>query len=465
MPLPEAWINSLMRQRPFAYAEVFCHPYLPHPAFAAPWGNARPGLDPAIATLCKNESNCTVFLQDGTWFTTWSQGSYEHALDERIVFSVSQDAGRSWTPPRTIVQSTEEERRAYGVPFVVPTTQRIYLFYFAGWQKGGAFQSREYDSGNLWFLYSDDRGATWSERHQVVLPDRDISVFCGRFHGWVNHPPVVMPTGEVLLPVSMSARYETRLRRAWMILAAEASVIRCDNLLTESDPAKLQFTLLPPGPRGIRADVRKHWDNPALQRLLAHFDGVPYETAFNTQELTVAPLPDGRWLGVGRTFLGAPGYTVSSDRGQSWSPVEPLCYAPGGESIRHPMTMCPVATTSDGRIILLFTDNDGSQRGARHVWDGDGRTRNPQWFAVGRQLSADSRNAGLLFGAPRLLADVDDTGETNLKTGISMPQFFERAGRCFVMYNINKEHLLLDEIPAAVLDACTPCAQPGPNRR
>lgn len=65
-------------------------------------------------------------------------------------------------------------------------------------------------------------------------------------------------------------------------------------------------------------------------------------------------------------------------------------------------------------------------------------------------------NAGLVFGPPRLLVEVDDTGEVNLKTGISMPQFIERAGRYFVMYNINKEHLLLDEIPAAVLDEMTP---------
>ena len=85
-----------------------------------------------IATVCKNESNCTLFLSDGAWFTTWSQGSYEHALDERIVFSVSRDMGISWTAPRAIIQSTPELRRSYGVPFVVPGSDRIFLFYHAG---------------------------------------------------------------------------------------------------------------------------------------------------------------------------------------------------------------------------------------------------------------------------------------------------------------------------------------------
>ena len=241
-----------------------------------------------------------------------------------------------------------------------------------------------------------------------------------------------------------------------MTLPAEVSVVRCDNILTEDDPAKLRFTLLPEGPRGIRADVLKHWDNPALRRLLSAFDGVPYESAFNFQEMTVVPLSDGRWVGVGRTFLGSPGYTVSRDRGRTWTPVEPLCYGPDGPPVKHPMTMCPIARASDGSFVLLFTNNDGSDRGARHVWDGNGRTRNPQWFVVGREVPGEERNGGLMFGEPRILADVDDSGETNLKTGISMPQFFECGGRAFVCYNINKEHILLDELPRSVLQQMLP---------
>ena len=106
-----------LRQRSFAYADVFRHPPLSGPAFSAPWGNARPDIPPEIATLCKNESNCTIFLADGAWFTTWSQGSWEHAPDERLVCSISRDTGRTWTAPRTIITSTPEQRRAYGVPF------------------------------------------------------------------------------------------------------------------------------------------------------------------------------------------------------------------------------------------------------------------------------------------------------------------------------------------------------------
>jgi hypothetical protein len=261
-----------------------------------------------------------------------------------------------------------------------------------------------------------------------------------------------MPTGEVIFTYSGGRRHF----RAWQLGAAEINVVHCENILTEQDPDKLIFTQYPKGHRGIHIDVCKHHTNPALQRLLTHFDGAAEETGFDFEEMTIVPLSGDRWLGVGRCRLGSPAFTISQDRGKTWTAPEPLRYTPGGELIKHPMTMCPIAKTTDGRFVLLFTNNDGSQRGAQHVWDGDGRTRNPQWMVVGREVPGEERNGGLVFGEPMVLAEVDDSGETNLKTGISMPQFFEREGRYFVCYNINKLDILLDEVPAGILDALTP---------
>ncbi len=443
-------IERCLRQRPFAYSTIYEHPPLPYPAFGAN-SHIKPEIPPEIGTLCKNESNVTFFLPDGRWWTTWSQGSHEHSPDERIVYAESIDEGRTWSAPRTIVGSTPEYRIAYGCPFLVEETGRIYMFFFRG-RKG---ERPFFDSGTICFLFTDDFGATWSEVFPIQLPGRDLDVFPGEFHGWVNHAPERMPTGEIILPFSANTSAGL-LRRAWILTPAEVRVLRCDNLAEETDPARLRFSLLPDLPWGIRADPLKHHANPTLRRLFDFAGGFPVLSAFNFQEMTVVPLPNGHWLGVGRCYLGSPGYTISRDRGASWSDVEPLHYSPDGPPIKHPMTMCPIALTSDQRIVLLFTNNDGSDRGARHAWDGGGRTRNPQWIAVGRWQPGEERNGGLIFGEPRILVDVDDSGETNLKTGISMPHFFERKGRYFVAYNINKEHLLLDEIPAAVLDEMTP---------
>ena len=450
LPHPAAPLEG-MKSRPFAHADIYRHP---------PMSGANP--PPALAAVRKNESSCVVTMADGTWFVTWSQGSFEGAHDEQIVGATSRDNGCTWSAPRGITASTPQFRRSYGCPFVVPGSGRVYLFLHEGRHSGGdiAANSPEVDSGMLGFMFSDDNAATWSEIRSIRLPDRDISMFPDRIHGHLNHPPQLMPDNRVVLPLSLYARLGS-MRRDWQLVAGENALLWCENLLTEADPRLLRFTLLPEGPRGIRADVLKHADNPAVNRLATAFAGYPDSLAFNSQELTVVPLADGHWVGVSRTFLGSPGYTVSPDQGNTWSPVERLRYRPDGPFINHPHTMCPIARLPDGRFILLFTNNDGTKNGAEHVWDGSCRTRNPQWFVIGREISGEDRNGGLVFGEPRILAEADeneapDGFRASTCTGISMPQYIAAAGRHFVQYGLRKEHILLDEIPVSVIDAMTP---------
>jgi len=447
--------KPVIKQRKYAYADIFLHPEIGETAFDDN-GIIKPGINPKIAGVCKNESNCTVFLKDGTWFTTWGQGSNEHSLDEKIVFSTSNDFGRTWTEPGTIIESSSDrmERNSYGIPFVVPDTDRIYLFFFTVSRTEWPLK----ESGMMFFVYSDDRGASWSQKYLVELPERNIQVFPGRVHGWVNHPPKLMPNGEVIFTYSSErARHPDHFKYwDWRLNAAEVNVVKCVNILSESNPLKLHFETFPKGGYGIRVNLRDNWDKLPLQRMVMRFGGREEELGFSIQELTVTALPSGRWIGVGRSYLGAVVFTESFDQGINWSPAEPLRYHPGGEFIKHPMTMCPIESTSDGRVVLLFTNNDGSQNGAEHVWDGNGKTRNPQWMAVGKELPGLQENGALIFGSPQIIVEVDNSTECNLKTGISMPQFFERDGRYFVCYNINKEHIMLDEIPASLLDKISP---------
>lgn len=440
-----------MSSRPFARADIYRHP---------PISGLHP--PPELAAVRKNESSCVVVLADGTWLVTWSQGSFEGAHDEKIVCARSRDLGRTWSDPQPVVASTPEFRRSYGCPFVVPATGRVFLFLHEGRHAGGGIapNSPEVDAGRLGFLFSDDDGSTWSDVRSICLPDRDISMFPDRIHGHLNHPPQLMPDGRVVLPLSQYARPGS-MRRDWQLVAGETALLWCENILTETDPDGLAFTLLPEGPRGIRADLLNHADNPAVLRLAAAFAGYPECLAFNAQEMTVVPLSDGRWVGACRTYLGSPGFTVSRDQGQTWSPVERLQYGPDGPPIDHPHTMCPLARLPDGRFILLFTNNDGTRNGAEHVWDGGCRTRNPQWFVIGIENPGEDRNGGLLFGEPRVLAAADeneapDGFRASTCTGISMPQYLSAAGRHFVQYGLKKEHILLDEIPAEVIDAMTP---------
>jgi ribosomal protein S18 acetylase RimI-like enzyme len=79
--------------------------------------------------------------------------------------------------------------------------------------------------------------------------------------------------------------------------------------------------------------------------------------------------------------------------------------------------------------VLVFTNNDGPRRGARHVWHGEGRTQDSQRIAVTRCTSSRRPNGGLVFEKPIVLAEADDSHDLNLKTAISMPQFLEHHGR------------------------------------
>ena len=443
-----------MTERRFARGDAFRHGYGP---------------------TAKNEGACSVFLSDGRWLMTWSQGTGEGYPDERIVGAISEDMGRTWAKPFTIVASRPQQELhvPWGVPFVVPDTGRLYLFFFWNlntdalvWLKqpglpldGAGRRFPEHGSGHLSYVYSDDNCRTWSDRQLILLPHREIYSMTDRVHGWVNTPPQLVPTGEAVFTFTgyqadLGLDYDQSID--WRLRPSETNVIRCDNIQTEADPEELAFTILPEGTRGIRLDVKPYQGFDALRRFHTIFFGDPLVHGSSFEEVSIVPLRDGRWVGVGRTKLGCPCCAVSRDRGRTWTSPQPLRYRPDGPYIPHPMTMCPIAKTTDDRYVLLFTNNNGLHRGGNHIWD-TGKVRNPQWMVVARETGAEA-NAGLWFGDPIIVAQAAE-GRTMQDTAppeISTPQFIEHNGHYFVTYSVKKRDVLVDEIPAAVMEAITP---------
>ena len=443
-----------MKKRPYARGDAFRHRYGP---------------------MAKNEGPCSVFLSDGRWLMTWSQGTGPAYPDERVVGAFSEDMGKTWSEPATIVASDPQNELhvPHAIPFVVERTGRVYLFFCEnintdahGWLANPGFpldgadrRFPEHGSGRLCFIYSDDSCRTWSERREIALPHREIYSLPDRIHAWLSHPPQVMPTGEVVFTFTgyqadLGLGYDLSID--WRLRPSEANLVVCDNLLAERDPDALHFTLLPEGPQGIRLDVSRHLSNQPLRRFHDIFFGEPAIHGSSFEEATVVALNDGRWLMVGRTKLGCPCFAVSKDRGHTWTSPEPLRYSPSGPTIPNPMTLCPMAKMSDGRYILLFTNNNGSSRGATHIWDAD-RARNPQWIVMASETNAEA-NGGLWFGSPMDIAEAADgrTRQDQTRGEISMPQFVERKGQAFVAYSVKRRDILLDELPPAILEALTP---------
>jgi hypothetical protein len=385
----------------------------------------------------------------GTWIACWTQGGYEANPDQRVVAARSRDGGRTWGPEFAIEEPGEHYQvPAWIMPFVVPRTGRIYMFY---WYNINGAPLR--DAGDLFYRCSDDDGVTWSARYRVGIPRTSLDDPEGDLHGWNFGQPRRLPTGQVILTYN-KIRRSTMFPAGWKLTPANAWVpenpgaapgakpaneqggnpndwetevffLELTNILSETDPTKLTFRFLPEGPEGLWLPY------PGAQR---HFG----------QEGTLAGLSGGRLLCVFRTRLGHPAYAISRDRGASWSRPEILRLGPGGAPFDQPCAPCPIAKMPDGRFVLLFHNTKPDASG----W----YPRDPLWIAVGREIPGSADNAGLVFAPPKILVYNDGRPGGPFKDcEICYPAFYTIAGKHFVAYANKTCQLRINEVPAELL--------------
>jgi hypothetical protein len=384
----------------------------------------------------------------GTWLCVWTQASIEADRDQRVVLARSDDAGSTWSAEIVIEQASG----AYHVPawimiYTVPHTGRIYVFY---WYNLNAVPLR--DAGDIFYKFSDDDGYGWSERFSMHIPRKAIDDADGDIHGWNFGQPRLLPTGQVIFTFNKMRRsamfppgWHLDVDNQWIRPGDAASdapepiqggdpnqwetevwFAECVNILTESDPAKLRFTILPEGDHGL-------W--------------VPYpdsERHFG-QEGTVVGLSGNRLLCVFRSRRGHPYFSVSADLGKTWSPPEVLRYCPDGEPLSQPCAPCPIHKTSDGGFVLIFHNVVPNERG----W----HPRDPMWVTVAREAPGVRENAGLFFAAPKVILYNDRVPGGPFKdTEISYPQFYEIANQHYIVYANKTSEIRINKIAPELLD-------------
>ena len=386
----------------------------------------------------------------GTWIACWTQGSTEAAGDQRVVVARSTDDGRTWGREIAIEAAGDCYRvPAWIVSFVVPHAGRVYVFY---WCNVNGVPLR--DACDILYRCSDDDGLTWSPAHRVGVPrtamDRDEP---GDIHGWNFGQPRLLPTGQVLLTYTKMRR-SSLYPQGWRLDAAnvwqpepgtdpatrpagqdggspndwwtEVYFLELSNVLTEADPARLRFRFLPEGDEGLWAPY------PDTER---HFG----------QEGTLAGLSGGRLLCVFRTRRGHPFYSISGDRGASWSTPDVLRLCPGGEPFHQPCAPCPMTKLPDGRFIFLF-HNTRPEGGGWYP-------RDPLWVSVGREAPGVAENAGLYFSQPKVLVYNDGKPGGPFKDfEIGYPSFYRIAGRHYVAYANKTSELRIHEVPEGLLE-------------
>jgi hypothetical protein len=391
-----------------------------------------------------------------TWIACWTQGGYESNPDQRVVVARSLDAGRTWDAEIVIEASAPGYRvPAWIVSYVVPHTGRVYLFY---WYNVNGVPLR--DAGDIFFKYSDDDGLTWSERFRVGVPKTAMDDKIGDIHGWNFGQPRLLPTGQVMMTYA-KIRRSSLYPKGWRLdvsnqwqpevgadlakppdhnggspndWCTEVFFIELSNILTETDPVKLKFRFLPEGAEGL-------W--------------VPYPETHRHfgQEGTLVGLSGGRLLCVFRSRLGHPFYSISADRGATWSTPDILRLCPGGEPFNQPCAPCPMSKLPDGRFVFLFHNVKPEGAG----W----YPRDPLWIAVAREAppSAPLRaggvteNAGLYFSKPKVIVYNDGVPGGPFKDfEIGYPQFYHFGGRNFVAYSNKTCQNRINEVPDALLD-------------
>lgn len=364
----------------------------------------------------------------GTWIVCWTQGTTEATPDQRVVCRRSEDHGKTWSDEIVIEEASPVYKvPAWVMPFTVPHTGRVYMFY---WYNCNDDDVR--DGGDIFYRHSDDDGRSWSKRYRTGVPRTELDDEGFDIHGWNFGPFVLMPSGKPMMNYN-------KIRRSTMLEGlpdkweTEVFFMECENILQETDPGKLIFRFYPEGGRGLHA---KH---------------PVYGQNFG-QEATLLPLSGGKIVTIFRTRTGYLYYSASRDGAKSWSEPEPLRFCPHGPLFRQPCASPPAKKLRDGRIVLLYHNTEADQattKSGNVGWT----PRHPLWIAVGRELTGTDENGGLIFGSPRVLLYNDGIpGGSFDSTEIAYPEIFEWGGKVFVSYSSKTEEIRISEIDPALLD-------------
>jgi len=292
-----------------------------------------------------------VVTSNGTWVCTLTTGKgLEGQQGQHVVATVSQDQGKTWSE-LIAIEPDDGPEASWVTPLITPYG-RIYAFYT--YNGDGVVTLPNSDKrvradthGWYAFRYSDDGGETWSaQRYRIPLRVTDVdrgNPWRGEVcHFWGIDKPKIKD-GKVYFAF-------TKLGKFFM-LDGEGWVVESDNLLTERDPDKLAFKLLPDGEKGIRSP----------------------ELGSVQEEHNLAPLTQSDLFCVFRLESGTPGQSYSRDNGVTWSLPVPMNYGPGQRMFKTPRACPKLFMTSEGKYLFWYHHHGGKR------WAG----RNPAFLAGG----------------------------------------------------------------------------------
>ena len=344
-----------------------------------------------------------VVTKEGHWLCVLTTGpGHEGAARQHVVSTRSTDLGRTWSP-LVDIEPGDGLPSAYVMPFITPSG-RVYAFYD---YNGDNFKCPARSDCVGWYVYrtSDDGGRSWSkQRHR--LPMRMTAVdrtntFGGKVQIFWGIGKPVRWRDSMIFAFSKCGKY--------LIDNSEGWFYRCDNLLTERDPAKLDWQLLPDGDVGLK--------NPAFGHVQA--------------EQNIVALSDGSIYCMYRTVRGHPCHAYSRDGAHTWTLPEAAAYTPGGRVMKNPRACPRIWRCRNGRFLFWFHNHSGK------TYEG----RNPAWLSGGIE-----RDGRIHWSQPEILLY-----GTDAKARMSYPDLIEQHGRTWVT-ETNKTLARVHEIDRTLLE-------------
>ena len=264
--------------------------------------------------------------QRGLLYAFWTQGSFEAANDEHVVFSKSADGGRTWTDPIILAGSATLADPVPVAAWQQPMLSRSGRLYCL-WNQETTV--KKHLCGIMQGRYSDDGGDTWSETETVPFRIR-----------FAADPadPSIPPTWcmwQRPLRLGKDGRYLAGCSRYVTLpgISADASKVefwQYENIDEDPEIRDIQISYFNTGEEAFDAE-----------KVVTPVAYKPRET-HAVEEACIVGLPDGRLFSVMRTSLGYPIWSVSEDDGQHWSRPEVLRERDGGAPILHPRSPCPI---------------------------------------------------------------------------------------------------------------------------
>lgn len=348
-----------------------------------------------------------VVTRDGNWLCTLTTGEgREGNRGQHVVATISSDQGRTWSPLIDI-EPADGPEASWAMPLLTPDG-RVYVFYDYNGDRIDWFRQHTNVRADMlgWYVYkySDDNGRTWSPR-RYRLPIRATEYdrendYAGEVQMfWGIGKPIIV-AGRVYLGFSKIVRYVVDQSEGWFL--------RCDNLLTERDPDRHQWHMLPRGDRGLRSP-----DGPIAE------------------EQNLVALSDGTLYTMFRTVAGYPCHAYSHTQGASWSTPVYATYEPDGRRMETSRACPRIWRASNGKYLFWFHNHNGK--------DFDGR--NPAWLSGGVEI-----DGCIHWSQPEIvLYDPDPAVRT------SYPDLVQQDGRYWIT-ETQKEIARVHEIDPALLE-------------